>query len=267
MSVKNFGIERKQQILERLEVLGRIQVAELARELNVSKETLRKDLSELEQEKLLKRTHGGAIGLQQSGDPSEIKYIYRVKQCAREKERICKKAASLVQDGDTIFVDNSSTNLALLKYIDPDRKVTVITNSVRVLLEDNFSMSNSHTIISLGGIFRRDFFSCVGDFANEMARKFHPNKVFFSAYGFGKDGTIYDISMYETEAKKYLMQAADQVYFTADHTKIGRSGGVMLATLDLVDHLICDRKLTDTQMEILQKFDVGLIVADGQEGI
>ena len=233
MSVKNFGIERKQQILERLEVLGRIQVAELARELNVSKETLRKDLSELEQEKLLKRTHGGAIGLQQSGDPSEIKYIYRVKQCAREKERICKKAASLVQDGDTIFVDNSSTNLALLKYIDPDRKVTVITNSVRVLL----------------------------------ARKFHPNKVFFSAYGLGKDGTIDDISMYETEAKKYLMQAADQVYFTADHTKIGRSGGVMLATLDLVDHLICDRKLTDTQMEILQKFDVGLIVADGQEGI
>lgn len=266
MGVKDFGIERKQQILERLEVLGRIQVSDLARELDVSKETLRKDLSELEQEKLLKRTHGGAVGLKQSVEPSEIKYIYRVKQCAREKERICRKAASLVQDGDTIFVDNSSTNLALLKYIDPSCKVTVITNSVRVLLEDNFSMSNSHTVISLGGIFRRDFFSCVGDFANEMARKFHPNRAFLSAYGLGEDGTIYDISMYETEVKKFFIQASDQVYLTADHTKINRSGGAILATLDLVDYLICDRGLTDAQTETLQSFDVELIVADGQEG-
>lgn len=263
MGAKSFSIERKQRILEHLDVLGRVEVADLAKELNVSKETLRKDLRELEQENLLKRTHGGAVGIHQEKNPSEIKYIYRVKQKAKEKELICRKAASLIENGDTVFIDNSSTNLAIIKYIDPSYTVTVITNSIRVLLEEDYS--DRITLISIGGIFRKAFFSCVGDFANEMAKKFHPNKAFVSAYGVDTEGLIYDISMYETEVKNYFMRVSEKTYFTADHSKLGKRGGAKLSSLDIVDYFICDKALDESSLKMLQKHRVELIVADKSE--
>ena len=115
MRKKNYSIERKTKILKTLEKDGRVEVETLAKELNVSKETIRRDLREMEQEGLLKRTHGGAVSINSTQQSPEYPYLMREIQCLEEKERICKKAASLVKDGDTIFIDNSSTNISILK--------------------------------------------------------------------------------------------------------------------------------------------------------
>lgn len=117
MRTKNYSIERKTKIMKKLESNGRVEVEKLSKELKVSKETVRRDLSEMEKDGLLKRTHGGAVSISTTQQSLEYPYLMREIQCLEEKERIGKKAASVIEDGDTIFIDNSSTNLSILKTL------------------------------------------------------------------------------------------------------------------------------------------------------
>lgn len=262
MRKKNYSIERKTKILKTLEKDGRVEVETLAKELNVSKETIRRDLREMEQEGLLKRTHGGAVSINSTQQSPEYPYLMREIQCLEEKERICKKAASLVKDGDTIFIDNSSTNISILKNINPEYSVTIITNSIRLLLESTRYANDNFVFISLGGMFRHKNYSCVGDIANEMSNKLRPSKAFLSCYGVDTEGALFDSSMYEIEVKRNLIRHAGEVYITADHTKIGRKGGVQLSEISKADYLICDRALTEEEQKNLDMQNVKVLVAD-----
>ena len=257
-----YAIERKNRILSQLQQRGRVEVSRLADELNVSKETLRKDLRELEAENLLSRVHGGAVPVKEQYLDKQRSAVYREQQHREEKIRICKKAAALVRDQDTIFIDNSSTNYNLVRYIDPKLHVTIITNSVKVLMDSAYLDPNNFTFISVGGIFRKEFFSLVGEPALSAVNSYHPNITFLSCFGIGKEGILYDISIYETDIKKAAMSIADRVVLTADHTKMGVAGGALLSTLNNVDDLITDIKPGTAELECLKSCGTALILAD-----
>lgn len=263
MKTKKYSIERKMRILETLEREGRVEVELLAADLRVSKETVRRDLRELENDNLLLRTHGGAVSLEMSEtspEYPEYPYLIREIQCLEEKEKICKRAASEIEDGDTIFIDNSSTNLFILKNINPEYSVTIITNSIRLLLESTKYPNENFVFVSLGGIFRCKNFSCVGDIANEMSRNYRPDKAFLSCYGVNTTSGLFDSSVHEIEVKRNFIRLARQVYLTADHTKIGRDGGFRLVDLSDVDYLISDCMFPEEELKNLESQHVKLLI-------
>ncbi len=260
-----YGIERKKIILDKLNAEGKINIADLVDEFHVTKETLRRDLHGLEKEGLLKRTHGGAIRIEQEPQNTTLQVSERGKLHSEEKERICKKAASMVQNGDCIFIDNSSTNTSILKYINPDYKITIVTNSIWLLLEHSRLNNENFIVISLGGIFRIDNYSCVGNFANDMAQRFTPNKAFISANGinFGTPmPEIYDMSIYEVEVKRTFIENSEKVYLNADHSKLGRKGGAKLTLLKKMNYLICDQDVDEIQKKVFSDLDIEVVIAD-----
>jgi Transcriptional regulators of sugar metabolism len=151
-----YSIERKAEILKLLEQNGRVDVNELSSLLQASRETIRRDLSELEENGALKRTHGGAVfGSINPKTVDEFPVAVREIQQFKEKDAICQRAAAFIEDGDSLFVDNSSTCIYLLKYIPPEYHVTIITNSIKVMLEAAKNRHANHMLVCLGGAAQR----------------------------------------------------------------------------------------------------------------
>ena len=160
-----YNIERKSAILEMLEQNGNVDVNTLAEKLDISRETIRRDLHDLELKGALTRTHGGAVLNKVSDNISGIEYPVAIRgiQKVYEKKAICQKAASFIKNGDTVFVDNSSTLLYLPKFIPSDLTLTIITNSIQFLLEASKYKNMNQTFICLGGVFKQSNLSLYGN--------------------------------------------------------------------------------------------------------
>jgi len=264
MNKPTFGIERKSMILSTLEKDGRVSVNTLSAKLNVCKETVRRDLREMEEDGLVKRTHGGAVSMY-TYDPKKVQeypYLIREIQNYEAKTMICRKAASFIENGDTIFVDNSSTNVAILKSINPEYSVTVVTNSIRLLLESTVINNKNISMISLGGLFREKNYSCTGGIADGIARTFRPNKAFLSCYGIDIGNNLYDSNINELDVKRIVLQNSKKVFLTGDHTKIGRQGVIVLSDFSQIDYLITDMPIPDQSMEELRRRNIEVIIAN-----
>ncbi len=149
-----YSIERQSEILKILEGDRRVEVSELSTLFSASRETIRRDLRELEEKGLIHRTHGGAVlETTMSATVPEFPVGVREIQRFKEKDAICRVAASVIQDGDIIFVDNSSTCLSLIKHIPTDFHLTLITNSIKLLLGAIESNHPGLMLVSLGGFF------------------------------------------------------------------------------------------------------------------
>ena len=256
-----YNVERKALIMSMLEKDNVVSVAELAEMLEISKETVRRDLRELEQEGLIKRTHGGAVSESPNNSMSEHPFTVREIQQYAEKNIICRKAAQYVQDGETIFVDNSSTTINLLKHINPHYQVTVITNSIRQLLESAHLKNPNLTMICLGGVFRAKNYSISGGLALDSARNFRPNKAFISCRSISVSQGMSDGSIYEVETKRALIRSAKEVIMLADHSKFQETGAVYLAELDIVTRIITDDKTDADTLHMMAMAGVELVVA------
>ncbi|MDD6346704.1 MAG: DeoR/GlpR family DNA-binding transcription regulator [Lachnospiraceae bacterium] len=259
--MKSTFIERKKFILEQLEAKSLVDTAEIAGILRVSKETLRKDLAALEKEGLLTRTHGGAVKAE-NNTPLFERTVYRKNLYTEEKASICKKAASLIQSGDTIFIDCSTTSFSLLKYIDPGKNVTVLTNSIQVVMENEEYLHPNITLIMIGGIFQKDFYSFGGEFASDMLNNFLPNKTFISAMSLGEDGVLYDANMHNIDVKRYFINNSDKVILLIDHSKIGVRGGVQLSPISSVDTVVVDSHVSDSKLETLKSLVDHVVISE-----
>ncbi|MEA4853606.1 MAG: DeoR/GlpR family DNA-binding transcription regulator [Christensenella sp.] len=230
--------ERKSRIIDFLESNGKAEVNELADILSVVPETIRRDLRELELQGLLVRTHGGAV----MGEKKELEYpvFVREMQNYTTKLALCKKAAQYVEEDDTIYVDNSSTLINIMRYIDKDMNVTLLTNSIGIL-QLSSSIDNNVTVICSGGAFNKKNMSLSGSLANHMCMEFIPDKAFVSCHGLSVEYGLTDGSMNEAAFKRNMMRVSQRTYCVVDHSKFEKTGPVKLAGLDTCDVLICDR--------------------------
>ena len=152
--------ERRKKKLDILNNTGRVDVSQLAEEFGISKETIRRDLRALEETRQLLRTHGGALVQPSSSDYSEYSELpanIRSTLNMDSKKVICRLAASKIQDGDTIFVDNSTTCIYLCQYLPRDKQITILTNSIPFLNECAKISNPKLTVICLGGILNPTF--------------------------------------------------------------------------------------------------------------
>lgn len=254
-----YNIERKRKIIELIEINKSVDVAELSNMFNVSKETIRRDLTDLEEDGILQRTHGGAIIAK---DKNELEFSVSIREMYKKEEKniICKRAAEFIHDGDTIFVDNSSTTINLLKYINRDYQVNVITNSIKVLLESTVINNHNLTLICIGGVFRINNLSLIGPLAQNNVKQFYPSKTFVSARGISQDCGFTDSSVYELEAKKTIINNSKEVFMLMDSSKFNQVGVVQLGGFEIADYLITDGNVDENVLEAY-KDKVKIIIA------
>jgi DeoR family fructose operon transcriptional repressor len=212
---------------------------------------------------VLTRTHGGAVfNAQYSKDSTEYPLNIREIQRFAEKDHICKRAATLIQAGDTIFIDNSSTCIFLIKYIPVDFQVTIITNSIKVILESLKYKNSKHLVVCLGGFINESNLSTYGNIAQKNAAEFYPNKAFMSCAGIHPPDQVVDTSILEVDTKRLMIERSKEVILLADHSKFGKNGNVFLADFDSIDVLITDNQAKADQLKLMGDAGIRTLVAD-----
>lgn len=229
-STKAAVYKRKQQILMILQEKKQVLVEDLARELRVSAITIRRDLESFEQEGIVKRFYGGAELIQGAlyDDPAKDVGNDLILQC---KLAIAKRAAEEVQNGDTIFLNSSSTALLMLEYL-KGKRVLVITNNGKIL-EKNYDPMIE--IVVTGGEINANKKSMVGDFALQMLRKIRASKCFLGVSGITESGEISTAILQETMINISMMEQTNgKIYILADHRKIGSQNNFIIGNLDQI---------------------------------
>ena len=216
-------VERFEKIMEYLREKKTAPVNVLAKRLFVSEATMRRDLSELERKGLVKRLHGGAILL--DGANQELPLYLRERQNTDAKRIISEKASHHIVEGQTIFLDASSTAQYLIKYFENYQNLTIITNGLKTVQELN---SLSHRIYCTGGLLLHNSSAYVGDF------------MFFSSRGVSESGQITDASREETYIRQVMLQQSRKHIFLCDHNKIGQVYCYNLCNVSQLDDYITD---------------------------
>lgn len=225
-------IERQEQILELLGRSSALRIGQIAAALYTSEATVRRDVAAMEQKGLLRRVYGG-VTLKKEDMPMEL----RRQEHAAAKEEIALQAARLIGDGQTIFLDSSSTAQHLLPHLSRFRELTVITNSHRAV--EVLATAKLRLICTGGDLITRNM-AFVGRVAEEMLAQFCPDLAFFSSQGVGLDGEITDASEGETALRRVVMHRALRSIFLCDSSKVGKKYLHRLGTLSEMDSVITD---------------------------
>lgn len=260
-----YSVERKAEIINMLESTGVVDINNLAAKFGVSKETVRRDLRDLEANSIIQRTHGGAVLAKQHNSTQkshEYPIAVRGIQQFNEKNEICRKAASFIQDGDIIFVDNSSTTMYLSKYVSKDIQVTFITNSIKFLLECVQNPNPNVFLICLGGIFNNHNLSVYGNTTIKNAAEYYPNKAFLSCASISSQTMLADTSIYEIDTKRTMIERAQEIYILADHTKFNKNGPIFLSSMDSVNYLITDEQADSSLLKNFAHTNINIISAN-----
>lgn len=223
---------RQEKILELLSNNDIVSTDSLMKVLDVSVSTLRRDLVKLEEEKKITLLHGGGVRLMQKS--VELNISTKLELNKEAKERIASKAASLVEEGDTIFLDPSSTTYLMTPFL-AGRNVTVVTNGISHI---NQLINLEIPCILIGGSIKRTTNSCIGPLTEATLKTFYFNKCFLGASGFSIPSGITNHDINERVIKLLALNNSSQPYFLLDHTKYGIVTMVQVADLDAYPILI-----------------------------
>ena len=239
--------ERKQFILDRLRHNGRVDAVEIAKSLRVTGETIRKDLIALERQGLLRRVHGGAVGVQGLGfEPA----VETRTEFASEKIRIARAALAHLPEQGSVLIDAGSTTAKLVELFPGDRELTVYTNTVphAVALLTRPRL----TVFTLGGRLRSNTFAEVGDWTARALAEINVDVAFLGTNGITVTRGLTTPDPTEAAVKRRMLACARRRVLLADHSKVGMISGVQHADLADIDLLITDTGLSDERYGELQ---------------
>jgi len=209
--------ERQECILAILKEKKYCTVSALATELYVAPVTVRRDLAEMESEGLINRCHGGAA--LKEYENREVPFELRTRENYMMKAKIGKKAAKLLRDGDTVFLDASSTALHVAEHMRAEQNLTVITNSIKALEKLKGKQIQCYLT---GGMLLENSHALVGSLAEETIDSMYADIFLFSSQGITEEGDITDYSEMETSLRKQMIKRSKKSVFLYDHTKVGK---------------------------------------------
>lgn len=230
------AIERRREILSRLGSEGKVIVAELARDFSVTEETVRRDLERLDKEGLASKTHGGAVAVQNS--TLDIPYKIRFGVNVEEKQKIADTVASLISDGEKIMVDGSSTAIYIIKKLKSKKNMTVITNSVEILLE--LADKPDWTVLSTGGVLKEGALALTGSSAERMISSYHVDTAICSCKGVDTELGVTDSNEQDTLIKQAMFSSAERTILAVDNGKLDKKSFVKVCNLKDIDILVTD---------------------------
>jgi len=251
-----FALERQQKIVEILNDLGAVSVSKLSEDLGVTEETVRRDLEKLEGQELLRRTHGGALPMDEGSNELSLKK--RRETNVEAKKQIAMAAVNMIASGDTIFLDASTTTYYMAKEIKRMKlNITVISNSLFVINE--LSDVEHVKMIAVGGLVGQNQ-SFVGRFAeNCIEENYFANKMFFSSKGIVRGNGILESNEQECAIKQQMLKNSTKHYYICDKSKIGRIGFIKLAGFDEIDCVITEADIDEEWKSELGELGVEII--------
>ncbi len=240
--------ERRNYIIELLNRDGKVVIEDLARILEVSEMTIRRDLQYLEEHKLVTRTHGGAV--LHNLLTEEIPYIKKAEQNIEEKQRIGMYASSLVKEGDIIILDAGTTNMEIAKGIVGIKSLKVITNDL--MIGAFLSKYDGIEVYCTGGIIQRDTGACLGNTTIEFLQNINADIAFVGASAIDIQKGITTPTMDKAQWKKEIIKCAERAILVADSLKFGKVSFAKICSLNRLDLIITDTGIDD---EIRQEFE------------
>lgn len=237
--------ERLDGIVDILKHHGYVTVKFLKDTLHYSTATINRDLNTLEKQKIVHRSWGGVELVKNRGVALPFRY-HKMKSI---KARLGKKAAELVHDGDTVFLDATTTTEYISHYLVNKKEITVITNNMAVVSYlSNFGVE----ALCLGGRVVESPSMLGGDDAVYMAKRYNADIMFFSTGGFTSDGLIQGDSVYDS-IRYAMAENSKKVYFVADHEKLDKSFKKNIFTFADIDGVISDCIFPDETKEKYNK--------------
>ena len=244
---------RRQEIMDILMDSGSASVEDLASRFGVSKMTVHRDLDDLEQAGLLRKVHGGASI--QSSPQFESDFRYREKIAADEKRRLARFAATLIEPGQIIIIDDGSTAGGLADIIGDIRPLTVITNNLGVI--NKLAAIAGIDVISLGGQYSNKFNGFFGIITEDALRSLRADAAFLSSSAIhGASAFHQDQEVVQTKRK--MMKSAARAYLMVDHGKFGKSALHFLTGLEGFDAVITGAEIDPVYENALSEAGVRL---------
>lgn len=246
------AIERKNAILAKLSMEGKVLVSDLSREYGVTEETIRRDLEKLEKEGLAKKTYGGAV--KNDNFNIDLPFHVRKQTNVESKQYIASVIGSMINDGDYIMLDSSTTALNVIKSIMHKKKITLITNSIEILLE--LSNKPDWTVISTGGTLKEGGLSLLGYQAERMVSSFHVDMAICSCKGMDSSIGVTDSNERDAEIKKAFYKSAKKRILALDSSKFDKTSFVKVCDISDIDIIVTEKKTSDVWAERLRQAGV-----------
>ena len=232
------ALERRNLILEKLQTEKRVVVSELSQLYDVSEETIRRDLDKLEKEGFATKSYGGAVINENVS--IDLPFNIRKNQNVAGKQKMAEIAASMVQDGEHILLDASTTAVFVAKALKEKEGLTVITNSMEILIE--LSDVSGWNIISTGGVMKEGYLAFLGSRTEDAIRSYYVDKVFFSCKALDPEWGIMESQESFGSTKKAMLSSGRRKILVVDSTKFDQTAFSVAGKLRDVDVVVTDRK-------------------------
>lgn len=232
------ALERRNLILEKLQTEKRVVVSELSQLYDVSEETIRRDLDKLEKEGLATKSYGGAVI---NEDVSiDLPFNIRKNQNVAGKQKMAEIVASMVSDGEHILLDASTTAVFIAKALKDKERLTVITNSMEILIE--LSDVSGWNIISTGGMMKEGYLAFLGSKTEEAIHSYFVDKVIFSCKALDHSWGIMESTEPFGTTKKAMLSSGRKKILVVDSTKFDQTAFSVAGNLRDVNVVVTDHK-------------------------
>lgn len=252
---RQYQAERFLLIMDIVRIEKTVRVENLATRLNVSENTVRRDLNILAKRELLQRTKGGAIDIISRLTENHISH--RMGKNLDNKETIAEEAFKLIKPGETIILDGGTTSIKLAEKIRGIKHITVLTNSLDIA--NILSSCSDITLVLSGGILNTDAGTMTGIPAEKFFSEVNADKLFLAVTGLSIDKGLSDQNMYETPVKLKMIEAATEVIVLADSSKFERVAFSPIGALKICKKIITNKSPEKRFVDYLDKIDVELI--------
>jgi len=250
--------KRQSEILASVRSRGACSIIELANQLNVSDETIRRNIKPLVHQGLVEKVHGGII-LSQKQEP-EPPFEKRMNERVEAKQVISSLVASIIKDGDSIMLDTGSTTAYVARALSGHRNLSVVTNCTEIAR--TLAREASNRVHLCGGALRADDWATFGSAAIDFVRQFHVNYAILSIGGVTDGGNFMDYHLDEAEFSRAVMSRAKQTIVVADYSKFGNPNFIRVCGFDEVDMVVAERNPPDAILLQLREAGVAVISND-----
>ncbi|MCM3289541.1 DeoR/GlpR family DNA-binding transcription regulator [Paenibacillus sp. MER 180] len=246
-------ITRKAKIKDIIQEEKSVTVAKLTSLFQVTEETIRRDLKQLEEEGVLTRTYGGAYI--PDGVQNDINFQLREHIHVDGKKRIAAQCAQFISNGDSIFLDASTTSLYIAQQIQ-EQRLTVVTNSIKII---NVLMDSPQVhLVVIGGGISSSSMSALGRNAEMNMKSYFFDMAFISGRSVSIQHGLTDSNEQQAEVRRIAAERANKVYLAADYTKFDRTSFASICDLDQIHTIVTDQRLDETWHEVTSTKGISL---------
>lgn len=249
------AIERRNEILEKLQTERRVVVSELSQLYDVSEETIRRDLEKLVVDGYAIKSYGGAVINENSN--IDLPFNVRKNRNVIGKQKMAELIASRVKDGESMILDASSTAVYIAKALKEKNNLTMITNSIEIVME--LLDAPGVTVISTGGVSREGSFALVGPQTDRMLKSYHVDKAVISCKGFDLDNGFMDSDELHANNKRTMLKAARERILAADVSKFEKSAFITVGTLSDITTVVTDEQPGEEWLKKFGEYNVECI--------